>query len=261
MNLNDLGTQLLFTTVPFWSEKTNGNTEVGTAFFYIKNLGENKSIPFLITNYHVVKDSKRGFIALIRSDGQSPISTERITVELEGNKINQFVDKDNDIAAFPIGPVLNELESRGIKIFFRSITPEIIPSDEVINNLSAIEDITFIGYPSGLFDRKNNSPLIRRGVSATPIWNDFEGHPKFLIDAGVYPGSSGSPVLIFNTGSYPTKDGLTIGNRILFIGIITETIMKSVASGSSEVYLGLGVVLKSSKIKEFIDSIVSKIEI
>lgn len=31
-----------------------------------------------------------------------------------------------------------------------------IPSKEQVDNLSAIEDITFIGYPSGLYDEKIN---------------------------------------------------------------------------------------------------------
>ena len=62
------------------------------------------------------------------------------------------------------------------------------------------EEIVFIGYPSGLRDEHNSTPLIRRGITASPIWNDFGNDPIFLIDAGVYPGSSGSPV--FSTRGY-----------------------------------------------------------
>ena len=41
-----------------------------------------------------------------------------------------------------------------LKRFFRTVDQNMIPSKEQVDNLSAIEDITFIGYPSGLYDEK-----------------------------------------------------------------------------------------------------------
>ncbi|MFR3321383.1 MAG: hypothetical protein ACLTSZ_09905 [Lachnospiraceae bacterium] len=89
---------------------------------------------------------------------------------------------------------------------------EYAAKEEQIEYFAAIEDITFIGYPSGLYDSVNKLPIIRQGITATPIWNQFNGENVFLIDAGVFPGSSGSPVFIYNHGSYPTKDGIAIGD-------------------------------------------------
>src|SRR5439155_20948781 len=61
MNLNEISTQLLFTTVPIWVQKAQG-IATGTGFIYNVILSDNpaRSIPLLITNFHVVEDALDG---------------------------------------------------------------------------------------------------------------------------------------------------------------------------------------------------------
>jgi hypothetical protein len=103
----------------------------------------------------------------------------------------------------------------------------------------------------------NKLPIIRQGITATPIWNQFNGENVFLIDAGVFPGSSGSPVFIYNHGAYPTKDGIAIGNRLLFIGVISETMIRNEADAKS--YLDLGKVIGSKIMYEEVKKFIQKI--
>lgn len=158
---------------------------------------------------------------------------------------------DLDLIAIPIASALSDMQKKGILTFFRSIDASIIPSKEQIEELAALEEVTFIGYPSGLYDSYNKTSIIRKGITATPIWNDFKGSPTFLLDAGVFPGSSGSPVFIYNQGGYPTKNGIALGSRIFFVGVITETILRN---GST--FLNLGVAINSlamySELQKFI---------
>lgn len=70
-----------------------------------------------------------------------------------------------------------------------------------------------IGYPNGLWDSQNNLPIIRRGITATSVKKDYNGKKEFLIDAAVFPGSSGSPVFIFNEGSYSVPGGFSNGHQ------------------------------------------------
>lgn len=258
MNLNDINTQIIFTTVPIWVEKNDGSTVTGTGFFYQKKVNDNTSIPFIVTNAHVINDAKKGLISLIKRKGDEPVLSDKVTAEVPGEMLTKYVDNENDLAIFPIGPILNQLAQNHINIFFRSIDPSLIPTEDAISSLSAVEEITFIGYPSGIYDRKNNTPIVRKGITATPLWNDFDGKKIFLIDAGVYPGSSGSPVLIINNGSYSHGGGITIGSRIFFLGLISKTMQRSEELGN--VYLGLGEVIKGSVLKEFVDTITEKIE-
>lgn len=253
MNLNDLSTQLLFTTVPIWTETTSGTLTAATAFIYNVPVPNNldQSVPLLITNHHVVANSKRGVIEIVERDGDKPNRERRVRVELDVSVLTQNVSPELDVALIPLGPTLNQLESAGRPAFFRSITPDIIPDSDALTQLAAMEEIVFIGYPSGLRDEKNANPLIRRGITSTPAWNDFQGRPVFLIDAGVFPGSSGSPVFILNQGAYATKDGLVVGSRILFLGMICQSMVRTDAG--TQTFLGLGEVVRSSAIRDFID--------
>lgn len=61
---------------------------------------------------------------------------------------------DLDLIAVPLAGTFNDFQNRNIETFFRTVDQNMIPSKEQVDNLSAIEDITFIGYPSGLYDEK-----------------------------------------------------------------------------------------------------------
>lgn len=257
MNLDDLSTQLLFTTVPIWAELPKG-TSSGTAFLYTATVPghEGQNVPLLVTNLHVVENSTRVVVEFIESNNGKPATDKKLFVDIDPHLFKKYSDSEFDLAAAPLGPLLNERESHGKPLFIRTIDQNLTLQGEVQQELSAMEDIVFIGYPSGLRDQKNSLPLIRRGITSTPVWNDFQGHPCFLIDAGVFPGSSGSPVFILNQGAYTSKHGLAIGNRILFLGVLSESIVRS---DPTEIYLGLGKVIRSDVVRDFLAGVSAKL--
>lgn len=63
---------------------------------------------------------------------------------------------------------------------------------------------------------------MRRGSTATHPCLDYNGKKEFMIDAACFPGSSGSPILIFNPSGYTTKAGnVMIGaTRVLLLGVL-----------------------------------------
>lgn len=203
---------------------------------------ETESIPLLITNYHVLKDAMLGFVELhIGEKGFPTDKTIRVQFDksiIDGNKLGKL-----DLIAVPLAGTFNDFQNRNIEIFFRTVDQNMVPTKEQEDKLSAIENITFIGYPSGLYDEKNKISIIRQGITATPIWNDFKGEEVFLIDAGVFPGSSGSPVFIYNQGTYPVKDGIALGSRLIFVGVLSKTMLRDNATGKA--YLNLGEVINS----------------
>ena len=260
MNIEDISTQLLFTTYPIWIDRENKQNSFGTGFIFNYKAEEGKFIPFLITNYHVVENATRIITEFVRAEDNKPQTKNRIKVELDSKKFLSFSNKVLDISAIPIAPITNQILQSGTNIFYRVIDNNIIPKKDQLSELSAIEEITFIGYPNGIYDTENMLPIVRRGITATPIWNDFNNQKKFLIDAGVYPGSSGSPVFIFNQGSFSTNQGLVVGSRLMFIGMLSESVAR-VNNNVPSYFLGLGGVLKSEAIVDFLDSIVKTIKI
>jgi len=253
MNLNDISTQLLYTTMPMWVEYKDNKQGYGTGFIYSHMVEEksNISIPLLITNYHVLNNMKRLIIDIAEDSDGKPKSQERVRVEIPEN-FGMYHNTDLDIVAILMAPIFNQMTGSGKKPFFRSITPNLIPSPEVVEKLGAIEEITFIGYPSGIYDYHNITPIMRRGITASPVWNDFQGEPIFLIDAGVFPGSSGSPVFIINQGGYSYDDKFIVGSRIHFLGMLSESIVRK-ESFDIKTFIGIGVVIKSQIIKKFVE--------
>ena len=255
MNLEDIGTQLMYTTAPIYAVRNDKSISAGTSFMFSVNQTENTSIPLLITNYHVVKGSIGGYVEMHLAKNGIP-SKEVVRVQFDKTVIEPNKLGELDLVALPLAGAINDMQGKGIQLYFKSIDCSLLPKSNDIDELSAIEEITFIGYPSAIYDTVNKIPVIRQGITATPIWNDFKGERAFLIDAGVFPGSSGSPVFIYNRGAFPTRNGITVGSRIKFVGILKETMRRKEKAGLD--YLDLGVVINSTSFFDELNKYIMK---
>ena len=77
-----------------------------------------------------------------------------------------------------------------------------------------------VGYPIGLWDDVNNFPVLRRGITASHPSVDFQGKSIGLAAIASFPGSSGSPILVVNEGSFTSQSGICIGSRLIFLGVL-----------------------------------------
>lgn len=192
----------------------------GTGFFYQFPLKDKVGIPALITNNHVIADTTELSTLLHTTlkeggppDGNGPLPLPPATA---GAWV-AHPDPKVDLCALPVGGVLN---SKSPIPFVRTLSTDIIPSQQQLNDLDAIEDVIMVGYPIGLSDTTNNYPIMRRGVTATHPATDFDGRSETVVDIACFPGSSGSPVFIYNDGMYTNKTGGTlVGRRLLFLGV------------------------------------------
>ncbi len=211
--------QLFFVTVRIETEKG-----LGTGFIVHHKWTEGKEGLFLVTNKHVVSGTKNGCFSFLQSDGTVPLLGQKYDIEVDNFEQRWFghPDPNVDIAVFPLSPILDKIQSRQWKVYFKVISREIIPSKAQLEDLDAIEEVVFIGYPIGIWDTKNFLPVARRGITATPVSVDYANQPIFLIDASVFPGSSGSPVFICNVGSYSHRGGLVVSSRVLFLGVVSS---------------------------------------
>ena len=247
----------------------------GTGFFFTFKLDE-YNIPVIVTNKHVVKGGNIGEIIFSTVDEKNNIiegKKHSITITEFEKAWIMHPDNNIDLCIMPIAPILESVGKNGIHLACAFLLKENMLNETDIINLSKIEDITVIGYPDGIWDYYNNLPIVRKGITATPICYNFENTPKFLIDAAIYGGSSGSPVFIYNQGSYSSKSGLYAGDRLKFVGIVYAVAQHTITGEMKIVDIptinkpvsvvqvpnNLGVVIKAEQLNVFEDILLEKI--
>lgn len=275
MQVKTIAEQLFFTTVRIDTIAPDGSQGSGTGFFFTHKIDE-REYPFIVTNKHVIMGTKEGVLSFIQRKDGEPELGNGLKLQITDNWANiWFVhpSSDVDIAICPLNPVENEIkQSLNIDIFYRSIPSSCIPSIEQIRNLDAIEDVLFIGYPNGIWDRKNLLPVARRGITASPIEIDFEGRPIFIIDASVFGGSSGSPIFILKNSGYQNRDGnFIVGqSQFLFLGVVSAVYYRTLFNeiipmtiptqlqpmAKQQEMIDLGIVIKAKTIVEAIEAFI-----
>ncbi|AVX90129.1 serine protease [Pseudomonas koreensis] len=232
MQIETIAEQLFFTTVRIDTVSPTGNQGSGTGFFFTYKLGDVDYL-FVVTNKHVVLGMREGQFSFLKQKDNLPTLGDGFNLRMGSqdwqNMWYGHPDADIDIAVCPAAPLLDYVKKQhGTDLFIRSVDTSMIPNEAQISELDAIEPVTFIGYPNGIWDSKNLLPVARRGTTASPMEVDFEGTPRFLIDASVFGGSSGSPVFILNQGSYSAKNGgLVLGSRLHFVGVIAAVYFRT----------------------------------
>lgn len=264
--------QLSFSTVRIACKTQSGGDSTGTGFFFIFPLNSNTNIPVIITNRHVIKNATEGTFQLTEANNNgTPNIGMFTTVQLdkfEGRWISH-PNQNVDLCAMPIAPLLHEAENKGKTFFYSSLSKDIIATSEIMAELSALEEIVMIGYPVGIWDSSNNMPIFRKGIAATPPDLDYEGRKEFMIDIACFPGSSGSPILLYNVGGYTTKTGnVMLGStRIKLLGVlyagpqytvegniqVVPVPTKTIPISVSQIPTNLGLVIKAERILEFED--------
>lgn len=266
MEISTISKDLLFSTVRI-ETKDLKDSYVGTGFVF-----EYKSALFLVTAKHNIKNMLSGSLTFTQARDGKPLIGTRYTLGLDDLEQLWFVHPDDaiDVAVVPFSNLLKYAKDQeGVDLYYCPISSSILPTEETLKVIDAFEEIIFIGYSGGLWDKVNLLPIIRKGITATPIAVDFEGKKEFLIDASSFPGSSGSPVFLYRIGIYHHSSGaIAMGKHLIFLGLIQnaylvrETGREGVQSQpvadkpekSSPEWIDLGIVLKYSTIIETIEA-------
>lgn len=258
---------IMFSTLQvFELDKSLHTTGAGTGFIMSFDYDDGTCIPVLVTNRHVLSGTHSIALILTYNDGGKPDLGNTKTVILPSSDAIFHPNDNIDLAILPIGPKITELEASGFFPFLSFLPAKLIPTEEQWATFDAIETVVTVGYPEGLRDKVNNLPIMRSGITATHPAYDFQGKPEFLIDLPCFQGCSGSPVFIYNMGTYtdPRKKQVNVGSRIYFLGVLRaiQTVTKKVEQSSSSEQpnaeastytqaLDLGCIIKSTELLVF----------
>lgn len=251
--------QMFFTTVRVVVE-TSAGPEYGTACLLEYSFRPEFGTIYLATAAHLLENATSGTLTFVPQDGEGPKLQPHV-VEVT-NIQHSFVRHPNpavDVSVMGVDFLwLNNLVKGEFKPYWHAIRHRQAAGPSHYARMDSVEEIRFVGYPSGHYDRVNGLPIVRQGITASPPAIDYNGEPVFLIDAAVYFGSSGSPVYLnpqrFDRGSN------------LFLGVLSE-IVRATTTGTVENLppsitlealrtarlLNLGIVYKASTVFETIE--------
>jgi Trypsin-like peptidase domain len=256
---------MLHSTARIECIRADGSTSSGTGFYFSFFRTENGSFPSLITNKHVVEDAIESWIHVTLAKGEyEPDYGNHVRIKCQDWLPHP--DATVDLVVSPLGAQFKQLKQQDKRALFLSMDNRNLADEAFLSGLTAMEDVVVIGYPNGIWDQVNNLPILRKGITATPPFIDYSGKKEFLVDCAIYPGSSGSPVYLYNHGSYSTKTGgLHVGSRFSLLGIVYAVYQHEVSGKIviehiptatvpipiSKTPNNIGLCIKSSRLLEF----------
>ncbi len=247
---------------------------IGTGFMYgyptgqLNDRGSATYWTFLVTNRHVVaKASERGATLHARFNRPTGAVSRTYPLPLKepDGSVSWTTHKEADIAVLQLNA--DRLQADGIEFFF-------FPSDvhaftvEQLRKIDVSEGdgVFVLGFPLGQAGDERNYAIVRQGVIARARdWIRGDAN-TFLIDASVFPGNSGGPVLL--KPETVSVEGTKPNDRCGLIGMVSSYLpYREVAISTQtdrprmifEENSGLGVVVPQDQIYETVKSAIGKL--
>ena len=234
--------------------KSGNENSVGTGFFYHASLndGTNRSVTLLISNRHVFLDPKARLIISLnrKKENDTPEFGNVRTFDQIGFEDAYFTHPDSgvDLACINVGGITRT------DAFYRNLGNDLLkPID--YEKVAVGSEVIFVGYPENRYDVVNDLPLIRKGWVASMPNVDFNGKGHIVIDAQIFPGSSGSPVFVSWDGKYSL---LGVVSQTMIRHSQLQTLPANMPQVGVEQILGLGIVIKQRHVQELIDYVVNE---
>jgi len=174
---------------------------------------------FLVTNRHVL-NNKSDVVLRFNSLQGAQVLDYPISLEENGQSIwVGHGNKEVDIAAFVINP--NVLKKDDAQFSYFGLDKHIMTVEDMTNDgVSEGDGIFVLGFPLGIVAPQSKHAIVRTGVIAR-IRDVLENkQSSFIIDANIFPGNSGGPVVI--RPEFTAIQNTKAINKAALIGIVKQ---------------------------------------
>ena len=150
---------------------------------------------FLVTNRHVFQQASERSDTLHARFNRFEAGANIYPLKLEHVSWTVHPDPEADVAVMSLDPTW--LQSSGVERFFFQAEDHTISLEQAQNTQVSEGDGVFVlGFPLGESGEERNYAIVRQGIIAR-IQDWLKGTTRtFLIDATIFPGNSGGPVLL-----------------------------------------------------------------
>ena len=247
-------------------EDADGTLQVSSgSAFLLGFTAKQKTERYLITCQHVIEGAKRIILYFLEETHDKKFVRIPVTLEAPEAYFVHINDPTIDLACCNISRIETVLVSANRKPHYFLFHDGQFPDETNIEKMDSVEEVYYFGYPKGVYDRYNFTPIARKGITASPYRLDFDGRPCFIIDGQIYAGSSGSPVILVHRRIQNVEGVLKqVACGVTFLGMLIEGMRfhsllfkkDGTLLQEEEKYfeqpLGLGVVIKARCIQNFL---------
>ncbi len=202
----------------------------GVDYFYARGTGvmikTGDHSAFLVTAKHMFcKPEDRWYprnlnVRFAWEDQKSIYSFLGITLPLRDDKgvpLWTATDDDSDVAALPVPSNLNDL----LPADDRKDSVPLISAANFDSDIFEGEQVFILGYPAIAGNDNLNRAVWREGIVAWVNASDAGSKP-FFVNANVYPGNSGGPVIKFPFGLMKSGQINLAGGQPALLGIVSQ---------------------------------------
>lgn len=179
--------------------KPNTKSWIGTGFLVAyrdDSMPDDQYQIYIVSNKHVFDGNKLIYLRFNPQGGQPAKDYTLGLVDANGNKLyKEHPNQDVDVAVALINAPL--LQKDGINLSFFVLEKESFSIAD-LKSIGATEGdgVFVLGYPMGNIGTTRQYVMLRSGAIAR-IHDMLEGHSSdYIVDAFVFPGNSGGPVII-----------------------------------------------------------------
>jgi len=270
-----LNPKFLNSTVLISFDVDDTSSSVATGFFVLREFEDGVPRVFLVTNNHVLpKEGKKKSVTIrVNTGNGDKVEVGQIEIPIVGEdgkylpSVRLHPRRGFDVAAVHVTQEFMKHDIKAAQIpYSLFVTKDKLEAEKITIG----DEIFLLGYPDAIYDPRNVWPILRVGViSSVPsegyafderlrrkyhLPDQIDG---FLIDANVFPGSSGSLVILkpqpFTTGPQGEALSSNAKKTPYLLGIISGSIPIEDKALSSRQRMGLGIVYSADTIKETIE--------
>lgn len=204
---------------------------IASGFFYgflvkkVDDVNDREWTVYLVTNKHVLRGQADLVIRVNPGGAESAQDFNMPLFETNGDQLWEgHLHNAVDVAVVPID--WNLLTNKGMKVSF-------FQGDEHALGVKKMQEVGLVegdfayvlGFPMGLGVGKRNTVITRGGVIARIRETQSKATEPFLVDATVFPGNSGGPVV--SKPEIVSIDGTTSISSAHLLGVVASYVLYS----------------------------------
>ena len=257
----------------FISSPTSHGVRTGTGFLVWRALGGKRGQVFLLTNKHLLpsEGTQQSITIRVAKRDNNVQQVDIPIVGSDGKYVSTVIRHSIEGVDVSAVNITNEILRYDVPGKWLDYNLFVTPDKLVKEKISAGDEVFILGYPSAIYDPHSVTPITRIGIIASLPSKGFSfnaelkasfGFPDhlngFLIDANIYPGSSGSLVILKQQPETINSDGdvefdVASKRRPYLLGIVSASLPIDDTALGSRVRMGLGFVQSADVIRQTIE--------